>query len=61
MQEIEEYKERIRTVEEEMRFYKGDWASVQEFIISVKAVRKELRGLAKELYVGIQEFQKKAS
>lgn len=53
MQEIEEYKERIRTVEEEMRFYKGDWASVQEFIISVKAVRKELRGLAKELYVGI--------
>jgi hypothetical protein len=61
MQEIEEYKERIRTLEEEVQFYKGDRTNVQEFRISIKGVRKELHNLAKEMYVGVQEFQKKAS
>jgi hypothetical protein len=40
VQEIEEYKERIKILEEEVKFYKGDRTNIQEFRISVEEVRK---------------------
>jgi hypothetical protein len=55
MQEIEEYKERIRTLEE-VQFYKGDKTNIQEFRISIEGVRKELHIFSKEIYVAVQEF-----
>jgi predicted ArsR family transcriptional regulator len=41
--------------------YKGDITNIQELRISIEGVRKELQNLAKEMYVEVQEFQKKAS
>jgi len=40
VQEIEEYKERIGSLEEEDKFYKGDRTRIQGFRVSVEEVRK---------------------
>jgi hypothetical protein len=40
VQEIEEYKERIRSLEVEVTFYKGDRTNIQEFRVSVEEVKK---------------------
>jgi hypothetical protein len=43
-----------------VNIYKSDETSVQEFRIRAKGLRKELHNLAKEMCVGVQEFQKKS-
>jgi cell division septum initiation protein DivIVA len=40
MREIEEQKERIRSLEEEVQHYKSDHTNIQEFMICAEEVRK---------------------
>jgi hypothetical protein len=49
MQETEGQKEKIRTLEEEVQYYKSDQTSIREFKTCAKAVRKELHDLDKEM------------
>jgi hypothetical protein len=59
MQELEGYKERIRTMEEEVQYYKGERTHIHEFKTCIEVVIRELHNLAKEMYASLQSFQKK--
>jgi hypothetical protein len=61
MQQVDEYKENIRSMEEEMQFYKEDMTTIQEFRVSAITIRKDLHSFATKLHTRIQVFQMKTS
>jgi hypothetical protein len=56
LQELEEANERIRMVEKDFRFYKGEQTSIQDFRKCVESVRHKIHNLAKEMNTGLQVF-----
>jgi hypothetical protein len=48
VQELEDYKDKIKSLEEEVKFYKGDRTNIIEFRICASEVRKEFQDSAKQ-------------
>jgi hypothetical protein len=46
MWEIEEYKENIKSLEEELQYYRGEWNNVWKFKTFFEAITKYLHNLA---------------